>query len=67
MKMIIEHIEVFLKYGPLGVLTLVLILDYLKSRQQLKIQIDNVIVMQELKFLVQELILRLGGVGSDED
>ena len=67
MNMIIEHIEVFLEYGSLGVHALVLILNYLKDRQQMKVQIDSIVVMQELKFILQELVLRVGRIKSDED
>ena len=70
MHMIVDNIEVFLRYGPIGVLALYIILDYFKSRAQMRLEVDHIAVMKELSFLLQELMHRLGNLEaktSNED
>jgi len=58
---IVNSIEVFLKYGPWGIVALMLLLNYMERRQNLKVVIDNVIILNELKVLLQGLVWRLNG------
>lgn len=53
---IIKNIEVFLQYGPIGILALYMIITYFKERGYMKIMMDNILVMNEMKMLLQELV-----------
>jgi len=61
LSQLVGSIEVFLKYGPWGIVALMLILNYMERRQHLKVVVDNIVILSELKILLQGLIWRING------
>jgi len=53
---IVESIEIFIKYGPIGIIALMLILNYFERKSFMKVTIDSLALMNELKILLQEFL-----------
>ena len=56
MDYVIKNIEIFLQYGPIGLLALYMIITFFERRSYLKVMLDSILVMNEIKMLLQEMV-----------